>query len=347
MPEEFRSLLLLFFTGTSILKVTATDLDANSNADVSYSIQSESASYSSTFSIDSKTGVITIARPLDADRIPSHFIKVFARDSGVQSKSSSTNVFITVKDVNDNIPIFTSMKYKFFVDGMKNKTKQSFVGMVKAFDLDENDQLKYRFKEGSNFFQMDEKTGIISMVSLPPVSFDKELVAQVDDGAHQAYVTVEMHITVRNEHKPNFDFKAVSIGESDHNNQTLTNIKATDKDRGKYGQLKYQIDSQAIRKYFKIKRNGDLVTKRKLDREDIDNYVIPIRVTDGGGRFKLGRIFVKVCDMNDNKPMFEFDKYQTNVWHSQMSDNSLLRVIAYDLDTGKNAELLYTTRLSR
>ena len=338
---------LLFFTGTSILTVTATDLDASSNADISYFIQSESASYSSKFSIDSKTGIITIARPLDADRIPSHFIKVFARDSGVQSKSSSTNVFITVKDVNDNIPIFTSMKYQFSVDGIKNKTNQSFVGIVRAFDLDENDQLEYKFREGSEFFKMDKKTGIVSMVSLPPVSFKKELVAQVDDGANQAYATVKIRITVRSEYEPNFELKTISIGESDHNNRTLGNIKATDKDHGKNGQLKYQIDSQAMRKYFKIKRNGDLVTKRKLDREDIDNYVIPVRVTDGGGRFKLGRILVKVGDVNDNKPMFEFDTYQTNVWHSQMSDNSLMRVTAYDLDAGRNAELLYTTSLSR
>lgn len=338
---------LLFFTGTSILTVTATDLDASSNADISYCIQSESASYSSKFSIDSKTGIITIARPLDADRIPSHFIKVFARDSGVQSKSSSTNVFITVKDVNDNIPIFTSMKYQFFVDGLKNKTNQSFVGIVRAFDLDENDQLEYKFREGSEFFKMDQKTGIVSMVSLPPVSFKKELVAQVDDGANQAYATVKIRITVRSEYEPSFELKTISVGESDHNNRTLGNIKATDKDHGKYGQLKYQIDSQAMRKYFKIKRNGDLVTKRKLDREDIDNYVIPVRVTDGGGRFKLGRILVKVGDVNDNKPMFEFDTYQTNVWHSQMSDNSLMRVTAYDLDAGRNAELLYTTSLPR
>ena len=338
---------LLFFTGTSILTVTATDLDASSNADISYSIQSESASYSSKFSIDSKTGIITIARPLDADRIPSHFIKVFARDSAVQSKSSSTNVFITVKDVNDNIPIFTSMKYQFFVDGIKNKTNQSFAGIVRAFDLDENDQLEYKFREGSEFFKMDKKTGIVSMVSLPPVSFKKELVAQVDDGANQAYATVKIRITVRSEYEPNFELKTISIGESDHNNRTLGNIKATDKDHGKNGQLKYQIDSQAMRKYFKIKRNGDLVTKRKLDREDIDNYVIPVRVTDGGGRFKLGRILVKVGDVNDNKPMFEFDTYQTNVWHSQMSDSSLMRVTAYDVDAGRNAELLYTTSLSR
>lgn len=59
------------------------------------------------FSIDNSTGQITLSRGLDREQASSHVIIVKAYDGGSPESSNSTNITITVEDVNDNSPVIT------------------------------------------------------------------------------------------------------------------------------------------------------------------------------------------------------------------------------------------------
>lgn len=83
------------------------------------------------FAIDSRTGVIAIARPLDRERTPTYVLTVRVTDA--TGRSCSVRVSITVIDNNDNPPLFQGEPYVFDV---RCRQINAQVGRVTATDAD-------------------------------------------------------------------------------------------------------------------------------------------------------------------------------------------------------------------
>lgn len=96
-------------TGTDLIQVFATDGDEGTNGQVRYAIVSGDA-YNE-FRIDSVTGVITVAKPLDREKKPSYTLTVQSADRGSSPRTDTTTVSIVLKDVNDYIPTFELSPY--------------------------------------------------------------------------------------------------------------------------------------------------------------------------------------------------------------------------------------------
>uniref|UniRef100_A0A669PXH9 FAT atypical cadherin 4 n=1 Tax=Phasianus colchicus TaxID=9054 RepID=A0A669PXH9_PHACC len=96
-------------TGTDLIQVLATDGDEGTNGQVRYSIVS--GDNGNEFRIDSVTGVITVAKPLDREREPSYMLTVQSSDRGSSPRTDTTTVNIVLKDVNDYIPTFELSPY--------------------------------------------------------------------------------------------------------------------------------------------------------------------------------------------------------------------------------------------
>lgn len=96
-------------TGTDLIQVLATDGDEGTNGQVRYAIVGGDAS--SEFRIDSVTGVITVAKPLDREKQPSYTLTVQSSDRGSSPRTDTTTVSIVLKDVNDFIPTFELSPY--------------------------------------------------------------------------------------------------------------------------------------------------------------------------------------------------------------------------------------------
>jgi hypothetical protein len=88
---------------TVILQIGATDKDLGSNADLEYSIVSDSPK----FHIDSKTGELKV-RSLDHEATQRHVVLISVADKGDQPLRSKKNatVDVIVQDENDNCPRF-------------------------------------------------------------------------------------------------------------------------------------------------------------------------------------------------------------------------------------------------
>ncbi|CAG0886653.1 unnamed protein product [Cyprideis torosa] len=102
--------------GTSVFSLSATDRDEGVNAQVTYSIvDGQRGSSSDWFQIDPKTGLITTKAHVDCETDSSPRIRVQAVDGGEPALSSTTEVVITIRDINDNEPTFDQSFYNVSV----------------------------------------------------------------------------------------------------------------------------------------------------------------------------------------------------------------------------------------
>lgn len=90
--------------GTSVARLVASDSDSGQNREITYSLLKDSDP-EGLFTID-QSGVLSVAQPLDRERIAQHHLVVIATDHGVPPLTGSATVQLPLLDVNDNGPEF-------------------------------------------------------------------------------------------------------------------------------------------------------------------------------------------------------------------------------------------------
>ncbi|NWV69303.1 PCD15 protein, partial [Malurus elegans] len=158
--------------GTVVAVVTAAAL----NQTVVYSIVA--GNEEDVFAIHNRTGVISVKKPLDYERVQSYELRVQAdslhvvrSNLRVPSKSNTAKVFIEVKDENDHAPVFTK---KMYIGGVSEDARMfSSVLKVKADDRDTGNYsaMEYRLiippiKDGKEGFVIEAYTGLIKTAML-------------------------------------------------------------------------------------------------------------------------------------------------------------------------------------
>lgn len=101
--------------GTTVLVVSATDSDVGINAQITYFLNEESLNSLGTsepFAINPQTGAITTIATLDRESVSAYLLTVTAKDGGNPSLSDTTDVEISISDVNDNAPQFKVPLYQ-------------------------------------------------------------------------------------------------------------------------------------------------------------------------------------------------------------------------------------------
>ncbi|XP_051506561.1 protocadherin Fat 2-like [Myxocyprinus asiaticus] len=201
MPSYQASLPENVPIGTSILTVSAIDVDKDNNGFVTYAIANTGPV---PFSIDPLIGVISTSEEFDYELMKRWYhLRIWASDSGSPfSRVSECSVTITMTNINDNIPVFervacnTSIPRDFAVG-------KSIVEMS-ALDLDELQQIKYRIESGNDdgLFAIDPVSGIIKLTKAIPSNYgDTEnsvytLKITATDGKYSADLnTVTLRIT--------------------------------------------------------------------------------------------------------------------------------------------------------
>ena len=97
--------------GTSLYTFAATDSDSGPNGSVTYSIMSTGSPGSEMFSIDPRSGQLTVNKTVDYEKIQTTSFIVMAEDQcpDLTSRlSSSITVLVTIEDENDNKPRINS-----------------------------------------------------------------------------------------------------------------------------------------------------------------------------------------------------------------------------------------------
>ncbi|CAF0778758.1 unnamed protein product [Didymodactylos carnosus] len=91
-------------------------------------------------------------------------------------------------------------------------------------------------------------------------------------------------------------------------------------------------------------RSWTLITTNTLDRERTSFYQFQIEAKHLVKPFHTlyQKVNIKILDVNDNLPIFNHSLYLSNIKPTIEYDELIIQVSAYDLDEGKNGEIIYS-----
>jgi len=340
--------------------VSATDSDSGNAGKLTYRLLATKDGRSQEmFSIDPDTGTVTTTQTLDRESIPAHYFKVVARDGGRPVRSGETQLTVIVEDINDHTPRFESEIYEKSVsEGVGIGTT---IQNVRATDEDweRNGEIQYSFVntgEAMGVFDIDPQLGSITTVS----ALDREVtmtyrlvVAAVDnslDVAERRTATTVVIMTVldENDNRPQFENATYEVDVPEdvdvRRSPVIATIRATDRDEGLNGVVKYSIAGWNYGGTFEIDSStGDLSVTSPLDFESTRQYHLTVRAQDSGTppAANTTNVVVRVVDVNDNVPRFYTPIYQSSVAEDVEVGSTVVRVQAYDADSGANGRITY------
>ncbi|XP_077983801.1 protocadherin Fat 1-like isoform X2 [Glandiceps talaboti] len=334
--------------GTYVLTVNAVDYDKDINAEITYQLLGDS---DQAFSINPKTGVLTTSSQLDREVYPVYMLQVTATDGG--GRSCTTEVSISLSDVNDNPPQFTHTVYR---EWFSEKTVvKSLLTRVLATDPDTgmNRQVKYSFVDSaSGIFSIDKDSGIISLSQ----ELDREVegfynltVRATDSGTPKLSSLAYMEILVLDEddNPPEFEFRDyyATVSEDVVVGHSVISVLATSKDIGVNAEITYRITGGNEHGKFRIDpKHGEITVVEPLDFEMAKDYYITVQAVDGGDQpqHDLTTVNINVTDSNDNAPIFNQQMYSIVISEAAQAGDSVLQVMATDADSGPNGDVIYS-----
>ncbi|XP_043112794.1 protocadherin Fat 1 [Puntigrus tetrazona] len=334
--------------GRQILQVSAADADIQSNAEITYQL---SGSGAESFTIDAKTGAVRTLLTLDREMADVYNLTVRAVDGG--NRFCQASVFITVEDVNDNAPIFTSDQQHINV--FQNTQPGTYVARLEAFDADigTNGKIRYSFEDSAGgLFSIEESSGIISLER----SLDRQRkathmlrVRATDHGSpHRLSSLSSVVVTVldANDHPLVFEHRGYvsTVPEDITIGTKLLNVFAASRDQEMTSQRTYSITSGNEQGAFRIdSHTGDIFVMELLDYEAAPQHYLTVKASARGKESlsDTATVTIHLLDINDNSPVFSQKIYSAVVREDAELESTVLTVFANDFDGPLNNQIRY------
>ncbi|XP_053179555.1 protocadherin alpha-3-like [Scomber japonicus] len=306
---------------------------------------------------EDKIPFLVLKKPLDREQKAEHRLVLTALDGGSPSKSGNLNLTITVLDANDNRPVFS--KDIHTVSLVENAPIGTLVIRLNATDIDEgsNSEIEYSFgktqkKKVHDTFELDSVSGEIRVKG--NVDFEETEIYRLDLQASdkgQPPWTAESRVVIKikdvNDNKPDIEVTSLRnlVPENSKPGTVISLISVTDRDSGVNGKVICTIsDNVPFDLTPSIEENMySLVTKGRLDRENVSHYEITITATDCGEHplSTVKTLNVQVSDVNDNRPNFSQSPCELYMVENNAPGASIFSVSAVDIDLNENAAITY------
>ncbi|UYV64338.1 FAT4 [Cordylochernes scorpioides] len=329
--------------GSSILQVSATDIDAGENGEIVYDIVEGNTGEH--FAISANGTVFTV-RSLDREVQSFYNLVVRATDQAqpVDRRLSSTvQVSIILKDVNDMHPEFVTPSTAAVLE---NSPVNTVVMAVKAVDKDEgqNSYIEYSLgPQKDSVFSLGPVDGLLR-VNKP---LDRETQAQYevlviakDRGSppKSSSVNIVINVLDQNDNTPSFHPRqySVSVSENASIGLSIAQVSATDKDEDINGQIRYSIVAgDPNHDFFVAEDTGVIQVSKQLDYERKNRYLVIVQAEDCGAdiRTDTATVTIVVQDVNDNPPAFLDSPYAVQVMENGSPiPSSVATITAFDAD---------------
>lgn len=347
--------------GTSfLLDDLAQDRDAGRNGELRYHLEDPDGVFSLKVEEDEPVIMLVVRTALDRETRDLYQMALVATDCGSDPLSATATLIVTVTDVNDNCPNFSSDSPRS-VTIPGDSPKNTLVAQVRATDPDlgPNAAIIYSLSPkvsewAKKLFSLDSLTGHIRLTQDLQSDKSEELLLKVlASGHHCPPADTQVTVSVLPKANQELTLKIGFIAE--HQNQTLvlpenqppTVLAVLELE----GDGSFKGSSLAIESEFPFTlspQNGKylLSTSKPLDYETKSEHRISVivhrRSAEGDVIVPSSRVIrVMVADVNDNAPHFLHSHYQLEVEENNQQEMSLLRVSASDADSGDNGKVTY------
>ncbi|GCB65900.1 hypothetical protein scyTo_0000485 [Scyliorhinus torazame] len=342
--------------GTRFLLPSAHDPDVGTNSINTYHLNENQhfALEVKNNSDGSITAVLVLTEALDREVLAIHRLTLTAIDGGTPVRSGTSQILITVLDVDDNWPVFEQPVYK--VKLVENVPIGTLVIKLSATDLDEcsNCDISYSFSSSTpagvrDLFSLGSKTGEMKVKGVLDFEDNNlyEINIEAKDSVHFAVCEVKVEIIDVNDNAPEVTLMSLStpVREDVQSGTVVALLRVTDRDSGVNGQFQCLIpDDLPFNLKTSLKNTFTLTTSHALDREMTSQYTIHVICTDAGSPplSTNKTILIQVSDINDNPPHFAQLSYTVYVPENNPPGSSIGAVSALDPDQDQNSRVLYS-----
>lgn len=310
--------------GTSLLlDIQAVDRDAGRNSEVHYRLEDPDGVFSLTFQEDGPVISLVVQTALDRETRDFYEIKLEAIDCGADPLSAAATLIVTVTDVDDNCPSFSS-------DGPRSVTipgdspRNMWVAQVRAIDPDSapNAAIIYSLspkvsKRAKKLFSLDSLTGDITLAQDLQSDNSEELLLKVLASSQRCPpADTLVTVSVLPEASRELTIKIAFIGEHLKGGMVLPEnqpptVLAILELEGDNSFISSSLTIENKVPFSLSPQNGKylLSTSKPLDHEIKSDYSICVvawgKSADGSALAPSRHIFrVTVADVNDNAPNF-------------------------------------------
>ncbi|XP_036375616.1 cadherin EGF LAG seven-pass G-type receptor 1 [Megalops cyprinoides] len=183
--------------GSVVARISATDPDEGSNADIMYQIVE--GNVPEVFQLDIFNGDLVALVDLDYEARTEYVIVVQATSAPLVSRAT---VRVRLVDVNDNAPVLRDFEIIFnnYVTNKSNSFPAGVIGKVPAHDPDVSDKLRYSFVEGNELrlLILNQDTGDLRLSK--DLDNNRALEAtmkvSVTDGLHRVTALCTLRVTI-------------------------------------------------------------------------------------------------------------------------------------------------------
>uniref|UniRef100_A0A671LNX9 FAT atypical cadherin 2 n=1 Tax=Sinocyclocheilus anshuiensis TaxID=1608454 RepID=A0A671LNX9_9TELE len=335
--------------GTTVIQVTANDVDTNVNGEVSYTLVPESDDIGDMFTIDSQTGWITTLKRADSETKQLYRFYVVATDHGDAVKlSSSVLVEVTITDENDNPSLVTNGCFKAKNTDYFRLIRSESIQSPQVFSLTHCTLDKSKSDEdgpGLDVILLFCATGLLAVNSALDFELCREYYLSVEGARGKPSLsdiaTVIINITDVNDNPPVFNRSSYSavIAEDISPGDMVLQVRAVDLDGPPNNFIIYSIVSGDPQQQFSIDpRTGHVTVRSTLDREEITHYSLTVQAADEGDPplSSAVQVTVTVSDVNDSPPMFSQINHSLVLQEGEAVGSGILQLLVTDRDTPQN-----------
>ncbi|XP_033830398.1 protocadherin gamma-A11-like [Periophthalmus magnuspinnatus] len=263
-------------------------------------------------------------------------------------------ITVEVTDINDNPPLFDKQERRFEISEIAAVGSKFMLETAIDPDIGRNGLQSYALKPSVNFILKlhDQSDGGKKVEMILQKSLDREkeetvslLLTAVDGGEPQRSGTMLIHITVldANDNAPVFTqsiYKA-SIKENAVNGTLITQVSATDADKGSNGEVSYVIGNsmRGSSKIFRITKEGNIFLTGPIDYEKDKMYEIHVEATDRGGLSDSSKVVIEVGDINDNSPVIAVISISESIIENSPTDTVVAVINVNDADSEENGKV--------
>ncbi|XP_066147632.1 neural-cadherin isoform X5 [Euwallacea fornicatus] len=350
--------------GTNILRVSASDEDADNNGAIVYTLNAGSNPADlDYFEIQPESGWIVLRKPLDRE---SYRLEATAKDKGFPPLSRSVEVQIDVVDRANNPPVWDHVVYGPIYIRENFPVGAKVVSVKASSGIENNPTVFYRLMPGSTaqtnklhtFYLQQRPDNGFTWADIKvnhPLDYEQikeyNLTIRVENNgvqqlASEAIVYIQLEDV--NDEIPLFtEREQETVLEGEPIGTKVTQVNAIDRD-GTFpnNQVYYYIVESPRNEgkdFFEInKETGEVFTKVVFDREKQGAYALEVEARDGAPSARPNSdnepnsvtkfIRIGIADKNDNPPYFDKALYEAEVDENEDIQHTVLTVTAKDHD---------------